>query len=227
MSRVELKKWEQKYKGGEYTPNDSPSALLVEWLTHIPEGKALDVACGLGRNALFLAQRGFIVDAIDISAAGLAIARRKALERGLAVNWIQADLDSYNLPSQSYDLIIDNFYLNRDLAPKMIASLKPKGTLLFEHHLMFEGNAANGTGISIPSGHRTSTRAMRHAPSSPELWLKTGELLALFGRMEVLHYSENPVMKEGKQIMLAQLVARKKNNSEGGAPNDTGAVPKI
>ena len=84
-----MEKWEQKYKGGEYTPNENPSALLVEWLSHIPKGRALDIACGLGRNALFLARHGFAVDAIDISSAGLAIARRKALERGLTVNWVQ------------------------------------------------------------------------------------------------------------------------------------------
>ncbi|MBF8266363.1 MAG: putative pyridine nucleotide-disulfide oxidoreductase, class II, partial [Dehalococcoidia bacterium] len=69
MSKTELEKWEQKYKGGEYTPNDNPSALLVEWLPNIPRGRALDVATGMGRNALFLAQQGFAVDAVDISSA--------------------------------------------------------------------------------------------------------------------------------------------------------------
>lgn len=195
MSKKELKKWEKKYRAGEYTPNDNPSALLVEWLSRIPQGRALDIACGLGRNALFLAQQGFAVDAIDISSAGLAIARQKALERGLAVNWIQADLDNYNLPSENYDLIIVNFYLNRPLAPGLIEAMKPKGILLFQHHLIL--------------GDTTSAGTTCRAPAGSELRLKTGELKGLFRSLEILHYKEGPVLKDGEPVEMAQLVARK------------------
>ena len=196
MSKTELEKWEQKYKGGEYTPNDSPSALLVDWIPRIPKGKALDVACGMGRNALFLAQQGFAVDAVDISSAGLAIARQKALETGLTVNWIQADLDTFGLPSQTYDFIIDNFYLNRPLTPKIIEALTPEGILIFEHHVLPRRDTA--CHVSTP-----------RAPMNPELKLKPGELKALFRSLEILHYEEGPVLKDGGPVELAQLVARK------------------
>ncbi len=199
MSKSELEKWEQKYKGGEYTPNDSPSALLVEWLPNIPRGRVLDVATGMGRNALFLAQQGFAVDAVDISSAGLAIARQKALETGLTVNWIQADLDIFDLPSQTYDLIIDNFYLNRPLAPKIIEALTPEGILIFEHHVL-------SCRDMVPMYRDVSTP---RAPMNPELMLKPGELKDLFRRLEILHYEEGPVLKDGGPVEMAQLVARK------------------
>lgn len=198
MSRAELEKWEQKYRAGEYTPNDEPSALLAEWLRRLPLGRALDVACGLGRNALFLAEHGFSVDAIDISAAGLAIARKKALGKGLTVNWIRADLDNFALPAQAYNLIVDNFYLNRGLALAFVAALKPGGVLLFEHHLVAEGNG---------DGPRRGT--MRRAPTNAEFKLKPGELKSLFRELHALDYFEGPVPKDGELVPLAQLVARK------------------
>lgn len=199
MSRAELEKWEQKYRAGEFTPNDEPSALLVEWLPRLPVGRALDVACGLGRNALFLARHGYIVDAIDISAAGLGIACGKALERGLTVNWIRADLDRFALPTQTYNVIIDNFYLNRPLAPRLIAALKTGGVLLFEHHLVDEGNGSGPIGGT-----------MHRAPTDPQLRLKPGELKSLFRELHVLHYFEGRVPKDGELVPLAQLVGHRR-----------------
>ncbi|MBF8265713.1 MAG: tellurium resistance protein, partial [Dehalococcoidia bacterium] len=159
-------------------------------------GRALDVATGMGRNALFLAQQGFAVDAVDISSAGLAIARQKALETGLTVNWIQADLDTFGLPSQTYDLIIDNFYLNRPLAPKIIEALTPEGILIFEHHVLPRRDTA--CRVSTP-----------RAPMNPELKLKHGELKALFRSLDILHYKEESVLKEGDFVPIARLVGRK------------------
>ena len=201
MSKVELEKWEQKYRAGEYTPNENPSPLLVEWLPNVPGGRALDVACGMGRNALFLAQQGFAVDAVDISSAGLAIARQKALETGLTVNWIQADLDTFGLPSQTYDLIIDNFYLNRPLTPKIIEALTPEGILIFEHHVL-------SCRDTVPMYRDVSTP---RAPMNPELKLKSGELKALFRRLDILHYKEEPVLKEGDLVPIARLVGRRRD----------------
>ncbi|MBI4287629.1 MAG: class I SAM-dependent methyltransferase [Chloroflexi bacterium] len=194
MSRAELEKWETRYTAGEFTPNDRPSALLAEWLPHLPRGRALDVACGPGRNALFLARHGYTVDAIDISSAALEMVRRKATEEHLSVNCIQADLDVFASPFDTYDLIVVNFYLNRVLAPKLVGALKTGGVLLFEHH----GLSDAGT---VPMN--------RDAPTDPQLRLKPGELRSLFRGLCILHYSEGPVLKDGELVPLAQLVARK------------------
>ena len=92
MSNLDREKWNQRYVEDSYRKNN-PVTLLQDWLPDIPRGKALDVACGAGRNTICLAQAGYRVDAIDISPEGLKKARQKAAEQGLEVNWIEHDLD--------------------------------------------------------------------------------------------------------------------------------------
>lgn len=102
-------KWEQRYQAGERARDGRPSALLARWSHLVRPGRALDVATGLGRNALFLASRGFQVDAVDISPTALAQAARRARRRGLRVRWLGADLDHYRLPPARYDLAVVSF----------------------------------------------------------------------------------------------------------------------
>ena len=65
MTQAERDKWNERYRGGSYEGRDHPTALLAEWAPRLPPGRALDVACGAGRNALFLARAGYSVDAVD------------------------------------------------------------------------------------------------------------------------------------------------------------------
>ena len=74
MSQSDQDKWDARYRAGEYKARTHPSALLTEWLPKLawpPDCSAIDVACGLGRNALFLARQGWRVAAVDISAVAL------------------------------------------------------------------------------------------------------------------------------------------------------------
>ena len=105
MSEQDRNKWNQRYAEDSYQKNN-PVTLVEDWLPSIPPGRALDVACGAGRNAILLAQAGFKVDAIDISSEGLKQARRKANERRLSINWIEHDLDEPYAFDTDYDLII-------------------------------------------------------------------------------------------------------------------------
>ena len=73
-----------------YAERTHASALLEQWLARLPRGRALDVACGAGRNALRLAAAGFTVDALDISAAALERAATAAVDAGLTIHWIRA-----------------------------------------------------------------------------------------------------------------------------------------
>ena len=75
MSDADRERWNARYESGEYAARTHPSALLAAWTGRLPRGRALDVACGRGRNAIHLAANGYAVDAMDISGVALAKAR--------------------------------------------------------------------------------------------------------------------------------------------------------
>ena len=93
MSAAERDKWDARYRDGAYSDRTHPTALLREWLPRLSRGRALDVACGAGRNALYLAANGFDVTALDISSVALERGRAAAQERSLDIEWLCADLD--------------------------------------------------------------------------------------------------------------------------------------
>ena len=164
--------------------------MLTEWLVDRPPGKALDLACGTGRNSLFLAEKGYDVTAIDISPRAITLAEQRARERGLKINWVVADLDTYSIQGQ-YDLIVISFfYVNKDMVPSIINALKSGGMLLYENHVLPPSDANDG------HQHR--------------FHLKPGELGQLFRGLKVIHYEERRVDgEEGRPSYLASLVAQK------------------
>ena len=180
MAREDQKKWNEKHAGEHAHDERSPSAFLEEifrgdaWT--IQSGRALDVATGKGRNAIFLAARGFQVDAVDISAAALQDARKAAREKGQAVNFIEGDLDRTDLPAAAYDLVINFNFLDRALIPKMKDALKPGGTIVFETFLVDQKDI----------GH----------PTNPTYLLGHNELLDLFREFRVLYYREGKIREE-------------------------------
>ncbi len=142
MSRAEREKWDERYRSGAYEDRTHPTALLAEWIARLPRGRALDVACGAGRNALYLAANDYAVDALDISAVGLERARQDAGHRGLAVNWLCGDLEETPddvLPHGPYDLIVWVRYVNHALLPHLAARLRSGGHLVCEQHLATPG----------------------------------------------------------------------------------------
>jgi tellurite methyltransferase len=111
-----------------------PHPLLVHFVSQkaLAGGRALDVACGVGQNAIWLAQHGFTVDAVDISPVALEHARQAAIHTGVSVNFIQADLDLWSPPAETYDLIIGFRFLNRRLWPRLQTALRPGGWLVYQ-----------------------------------------------------------------------------------------------
>lgn len=187
--KAERAKWEARYLRGDRPHDGPPSGLLRRWLPALPRGRALDVGAGLGRNALYLARAGYRVDAIDISPAGLREAERRARRRRLRVRWIEADLDSYPLPTARYDLVVNTFFLKRRLLGALKAAVRPGGVMLLETHL--ESSRTDGG----PSG-------MRHR-------LRAGELQRLFKGWEVLDLEEG-IFREGERPwLLGRIVARR------------------
>lgn len=106
------------------------------WLQRVlpllpPPGRALDIACGQGRNALCLAAHGYAVTAVDFSAAALDRLRADAAGQGLAIATVQLDLEGEQpLPAGPFELIIDFFFLHRPLLPRLFPLLRPGGVLV-------------------------------------------------------------------------------------------------
>lgn len=189
MSEDERRAWDDRYGSGEYQPRPAPGPFLEAWIDRLPVGRALDIACGAGRHALRLAEAGFEVDAVDVSAVGIAMAREEAGRRDLDVNWVVADLDDYELAANTYDVITVIRYVNPRLWSRLVDALAPDGWLLVEHHL--------------------KTTANVDGPGSPEFRLDPQELLEAFGSLRVLFYEESlvPSDRPGCQYALARLVA--------------------
>lgn len=135
MNEDERERWNERYSEGE--PPTEPADVLVEYADGLPDGRALDVATGGGRNAIFLAERGYAVDAIDISEAGLEIARERAAERGVsdAIEFVREDVEEYDLPREAYDVIVVAHYYSLNVIPALKRALAPGGVLLYEHRL--------------------------------------------------------------------------------------------
>ena len=188
MTAADRDKWEPRYRNGSYVARTYPSELLKGWLPRLPPGRALDVACGAGRNALLLAATGYQVDAMDISATAVARGGDTANDRGLTINWLVVDLDVAPIAAGCYDLIVVARYVNRNLTERLIEALAPGGFLVYEHHLC----------SSQPVG----------GPSDPAFRLQTNELLRMFSPLQVVFYQEAIIDDPGyREMALAQLVA--------------------
>ena len=188
-------KWERRYREGAYAERTHPTALLVDWLDAVPDGPALDVACGAGRNALHLASRGRAVVGVDISPAALERARRTAAERGLDARFVEADLEQDPdrvLPPGPFALILVVRFVHRTLLPVLLARLAPGGFLIVEQHLDWPEPVVGPT-----------TQAFRMRPN---------ELLRLAldaggADVEIRFYREGLVTDpDGRKAALAQLV---------------------
>lgn len=126
MAESDQEKWNSRYlrNSGSLTPSD----ILTKYISYSPRGRALDIACGNGRNSQFLAQNGFDVDAVDISDVALDQLR----EYDTRINIIHEDLDTWQIPQNRYQLIINIRFLDRRLFPMIKKGLKPGGVLIFE-----------------------------------------------------------------------------------------------
>jgi SAM-dependent methyltransferase len=131
--------WNQRYAGSELLWTAEPNRFLVAETESLTPGRALDLACGEGRNAVWLAERGWEVTGVDFADVGLEKARGLAAARGVDATWIQADLLGYEPPQQAFDLVaILYLQLPADERTRVLrraaAAVAPGGTLLVVAH---------------------------------------------------------------------------------------------
>tara|TARA_A100000164_G_scaffold141055_1_gene125403 strand:- start:422 stop:1000 length:579 start_codon:yes stop_codon:yes gene_type:complete len=188
VSIADRKKWDQRYREGAYSRRDYPSEFLKQRLSQSKPGKALDLACGAGRNSIFLAQNGFCVDAVDVSSVGLERARERAELLGVSVNWLNQDLlDQWKLPSERYSLIIMFRFVALDLLPVLPEILEVGGSLIIEEHLQWRDEIVTG-------------------PTNEKFRVAPGELTRITDGLKVLYKYEGLVTEpDGGLAALSQL----------------------
>ena len=145
--------WDERYSAEEYAYGKAPNQFLAEHFAAIPKGKVLSLAEGEGRNAVFLAQQGYAVTAVDASRVGLQKAQKLADERGVSLELIHADLAEFDLGNEQWDGIVSIFCplpsaLRQQLHQKVFAALKPGGVYLIEAYTPEQLKHGTGGGKS-------------------------------------------------------------------------------
>jgi 2-polyprenyl-3-methyl-5-hydroxy-6-metoxy-1,4-benzoquinol methylase len=130
------KRWDSVYSKPGYVFGTEPAEFLENNVDMFPKGRALALAMGEGRNAVYLARKGFKVDGVDISEVAIKKARRLARKNGVQIQPILADLNDYEIAEESYELIVCFHFLLRDFIPEMIRGLKPGGYIIFENYTL-------------------------------------------------------------------------------------------
>jgi tellurite methyltransferase len=187
MPAADRKKWDAKYTGADAVPRE-PSAVLVSMAKYLPPvGRALDVAGGAGRHAIWLAQRGLNVTIADVSPVGLALTKKWATAAGVTIATLQVDLEEEAVQAVPFDLIISLCYLWRpNLISQVPRLLAPGGKLVMIQP--------------------TKRNLERHEKPPADYLVEEGQLKRLFPSLEIVHYEEG-WLADGRHD--AVLVARK------------------
>jgi SAM-dependent methyltransferase len=177
--------WDKRYSRPSFVFGKSPVRFLAENYQYIPyEGAVLDMGMGEGRNAVFLAQKGYRVTGIDISSVAVKKAYMLAEEFGVKFKGVVASLNDYKITPASFDAIICFYYVDRSLIEKMKSWLKPGGILIYEAYTVRE------------------VKSKKAPEYNPDYYLKEQELLSLFPGMRVLKYEEPLHEKEFRSSII-------------------------
>ncbi len=190
MSTSQRAMWEERHRGA--IPGD-PEPSVLEMLPLMPQGIALDVAAGTGRNAFPLARTGIKVVTADFSETAMRAISELARRERLPIAPVVADLEeTFPFRPESFDVVLNVTFLHRELVPRLKGALRRGGVLLFDTFLIDQA----------ASGH----------PRDPRFLLKHYELRELLGDMELLRYREGIVTYPGdKHAWRAVALARRRN----------------
>ena len=190
--------WDRRYS--DSMTGQQPALVLSAHLHLLPAtGTALDLACGLGANALLLARRGLATWAWDISAVAITRLEQAARQAGLALRTEVRDVTLSPPEPARFDVIVVSRFLERSLAPALQAALRPGGLLFYQTFTKIRTEAASG-------------------PRNPDFLLDDNELLRLFAPLRVRFYREEGLLGDTAQGVRneAMLIAQKVEGHEPG-----------
>lgn len=185
-------KWNLRYTGADAGGAPQPAAVLAENRHLLPEsGMALDLACGLGGNALLLAQHGLRIQAWDVSNVAIEKLNSLAAAQGWALQAEVRDVVNQPPTPECFDVIVVSRFLHRPLIPDIIDALKPGGLVFYQTFI-----------LDKPAGM---------GPNNPEYLLAQNELLQLFSALRIVVYREEGLVGDVTQGFRAEamLVAQK------------------
>ena len=172
-SEPSRERWNRRWAGEERVhASTAPSRFLVAEVADLRPGTALDLACGAGRNAVWLAGQGWRVTAVDFSGVALRMARSLAAERAVDAEWIEADVVAWTPPARAYDLVCV-FYLQLPASERpsalahAAAAVRPGGTLLVVGHDLL--NLTEGWG----------------GPTQPDVLFTSDDVVAEIGDLRI------------------------------------------
>ena len=166
--------WDQRYEGAELAWSAEPNLFLPPLVEGLEPGKALDIACGEGRNAIWLARQGWEVTAVDFSPVGIEKAWQ--LSDGVEVEWVVADVTLYE-PTTTFDLVVV-FYLH--VLPEDLAAVMQMAT---------EALAPGGTLFAV--GHAVRNMTDGHGgPQYPEILWDEATIAPMVGQLDVIELGE-------------------------------------
>lgn len=174
MSKEERVYWDTHYRQVNTTePYPAPDPILFEYVPPLFEQRvhrALDVACGRGQNAIWMAEQGYTVDAVDISRVALSAAQDRATRKGVkSLNILPLDLDIANLDHKAYDLVVVVRFIKRGLIPHLRATVRPGGRIIYQN---------------------SNTHLLHDDPDhDAEHLFRIGELVGYFADWNILHRS--------------------------------------
>jgi len=195
VNKAFVEKWNAIYSESVVSEARS-SEVLSDNLYLLPEsGQALDLACGLGANALLLAKQGMTVQAWDISTLALQKLQTQADTEALVVKTLAQEISPGSFSANSFDVVVVSRFLDRSICNAIMECLKPNGLLFYQTY--------------------TQHKIYPQGPKNPNFLLADNEMLRLFSSMKVIYYRENRALGDIRQGLRneAQFIGQKLGNS--------------
>jgi SAM-dependent methyltransferase len=180
------KDWEKEYSAKSLNDTPLPASLLENHINLLTGGLSLDIASGTGQNAVFLSSQGYKVTAVDKSPSAAILANQYSLEKGYEINTVTEDILTFKIEENSFDLIADFYFLEREIIPKIKNGLKKNGLVFFETYTTGQQNI--------------------DGPHNPDFLLKTNELISFFTDFFIIFYHERVKNKNAIASLIAQKV---------------------
>jgi SAM-dependent methyltransferase len=189
-SRAEAEMWNRVLTAAKPRFNTKPNAFLAEMVRDVKPGAALDVGMGQGRNAIYLAQQGWVVTGFDPADRAVAAAEQEAKRLGVPLTAIVARDDQFEFKKNTWDLVVLSFVGGREYADRVFDTLRPGGLVVLE------------------AFHKDATKS---GPIGPAVVFDTNELLTVFKRFRILRYEDTDATADFglQQVRVVRLLAQK------------------